>query len=206
MSVFEDFYQIDNKERDRGKGLGLGLAIAKRLTGCLGHELECSSILGKGSRFAVLVEACEGKTSQPEVDVLDLVIKGLTGTRILLIEDDIDVLKATRQILESWGCIVYFGRNVNEVLRVTEENRDTPPDMIVADSWLPGDANGVEVVGQVRDMLGVNVPAVIVTGDMDEEHIREITGIGFPVLPKPVQPAKLRATISHMTTAQPGQE
>lgn len=206
VSVFEDFYQINNKERDRGKGLGLGLAIAKRLSGCLGHELECSSTLGKGSRFAVLVEACEGKASQPEVDVLDMVIKGLTGTRILLIEDDIDVLKATRQLLESWGCTVYFGRNVDEVLRVTEENRETLLDMIVADSWLPGNANGVEVVGQVREMLGANIPAVIVTGDMDEEHIREITDMGFPVLSKPVQPAKLRATISHMTAVHPEQE
>ena len=44
------------------------------------------------------------------------------------------------------------------------------------------------------------------TGDMDEEHIREITDMGFPVLSKPVQPAKLRATISHMATVHPEQE
>jgi signal transduction histidine kinase/CheY-like chemotaxis protein len=206
VSVFEDFYQINNKERDRGKGLGLGLAIAKRLSVCLGHELECSSILGKGSRFAVLVEACEGRVGQPENDALDMVMKGLTGTRILLIEDDIDVLKATRQLLESWGCMVYFGRNVDQVLSVTEGIKETPPDMIVADSWLPGNANGVEVVNQVREMLGVDIPAVIVTGDMDEGYIREITEMGFPVLSKPVQPAKLRATISHMATARSQQE
>jgi CheY-like chemotaxis protein len=149
----------------------------------------------------VLVDICEGKTSQLETNVLDMIVKGLSGTRILLVEDDIDVLKATRQLLESWGCSVYFGRNADQVLSVIDEMKETPPNMIVADSWLPGNANGVEVVNQVRELLGVNVPAVIVTGDMDQGHIREIAEKGFPVLSKPLQPAKLRATISHMATA-----
>ena len=35
--VFQEFYQVDNFERDRSKGLGLGLAIVKRLTELLGH-------------------------------------------------------------------------------------------------------------------------------------------------------------------------
>ena len=55
VPIFDDFHQLDNKERDRGKGLGLGLAIAKRLSICLNHDIECDSRLGYGSRFAVQV-------------------------------------------------------------------------------------------------------------------------------------------------------
>ena len=39
-AIFEDFHQLDNKERDRGKGLGLGLAIVRRLSVCLDHIIE----------------------------------------------------------------------------------------------------------------------------------------------------------------------
>ncbi|MBT8125246.1 MAG: HAMP domain-containing histidine kinase, partial [Gammaproteobacteria bacterium] len=42
-AIFDDFHQLDNKERDRGKGLGLGLAIVRRLSICLSHQIEHSS-------------------------------------------------------------------------------------------------------------------------------------------------------------------
>lgn len=199
IPVFEDFYQLNNKERDRGKGLGLGLAIAKRLSICLGHELECNSDVGRGSRFAVLVEVGEAVLKPPEDNILEFVMRGLTGVCVLLIEDDIDVLKATQQLMETWGCNVYSGRDLDGVLRVVDEHKTTPPDIIVADHRLPGEANGIEVATRVQAMLERTIPTVIVTGDVDEEHIRRITDQGcYPVLCKPVQPAKLRAVISHV--------
>lgn len=201
IPVFEDFYQLDNKERDRGKGLGLGLAIAKRLSACLGHGLECNSNVGRGSRFAVLVETGEAVLPQPEDNVLEFVMGGLSGICVLLIEDDIDVLKATQQLMVSWGCSVYSGRNLDAVLRVVEEQKATPPDIIVADNRLPGEANGMEVATRVQAVLERIIPTVIVTGDVDAEHIRGIADQGYPVLCKPVQPAKLRALISHVVAS-----
>lgn len=196
--VFDDFYQINNKERDRGKGLGLGLAIAKRLSACMGYELKCNSEVGRGSRFAVLVEVGEKVLKQAEEDILDFVTRGLSGVCVLLVEDDIDVLKATQQLLESWGCNVYSGRNLTDVLRVVDQQRETPPDIIVADNRLPGEANGIEVAKRVQQVLELTIPTVIVTGDVDESHIRGIKDQGYPVLCKPVRPAKLRALISHV--------
>ncbi len=54
-AVFEDFYQIGNRERDRTKGLGLGLSVVDRVARLLGHPVSATSHLGKGSRFAVTV-------------------------------------------------------------------------------------------------------------------------------------------------------
>src|SRR5205814_4487268 len=51
--VFQEFYQIENPERDRTKGLGLGLAIVKRLTELLDHPLVFRSQLNRGSMFAL---------------------------------------------------------------------------------------------------------------------------------------------------------
>jgi signal transduction histidine kinase len=53
--LFDEFYQVENRERDREKGFGLGLAIAKRMTGRLGGRLAVTSELGVGSQFTVML-------------------------------------------------------------------------------------------------------------------------------------------------------
>lgn len=50
-SVFDDFVQVGNPERDRAKGLGLGLAVVRRMAALLGHEVGVRSHLGRGSVF-----------------------------------------------------------------------------------------------------------------------------------------------------------
>jgi signal transduction histidine kinase len=56
--IFEEFHRVDAAH---GDGVGLGLAIAKRLTGLLGHRLSVRSVPGKGSCFSVEIPlaACE---------------------------------------------------------------------------------------------------------------------------------------------------
>ncbi|HYH36880.1 MAG TPA: CHASE domain-containing protein [Azospirillum sp.] len=55
--IFEDFYQVDNPERDRSKGLGLGLATVARLTRLLGYRIGVRSRLGRGAVFTVEIPA-----------------------------------------------------------------------------------------------------------------------------------------------------
>jgi signal transduction histidine kinase len=52
-TIFEEFYQVNNSERDRSKGFGLGLPIARRLARLLQGELSVESEVGRGSRFSV---------------------------------------------------------------------------------------------------------------------------------------------------------
>jgi signal transduction histidine kinase len=60
-SIFDEFYQVDNSERDRGKGFGLGLSIARRLARQLRGDLTVESEVGRGSRFSVtLTGAIDG--------------------------------------------------------------------------------------------------------------------------------------------------
>jgi len=195
--VFDDFHQLDNKERDRGKGLGLGLAIAKRLSICLNHDIECDSRLGYGSRFAVQVTLGSEDLNAVHTSVSDLGVKSLSGKRILLVEDNLDVQKASKQLLESWGCEVHCALNAEEALAWAVGAGTTLPAVILADHRLPGEVNGVEVAKQVASTLGADIPTIIVTGDVDENHIRDIREQGYLVLCKPVRPAKLRAAISN---------
>ena len=196
-SIFEDFYQIENKERDRSKGLGLGLALAKRLSISLNHKIESKSWLGSGSSFSVLVEIGKENSSDNKLENITNIMD-LSGVKVLLVEDDIDVLKSTKQLLESWGCIVSSGRDQEEIKNVIGSDGYLLPDIIVADNRLPGDASGIDVVKLVQKELESLIPSVIVTGDVERGHVQSITDQGFPVLLKPIQPAKFRAILSHL--------
>ena len=196
-SIFEDFYQIENKERDRSKGLGLGLALAKRLSISLNHKIESKSWLGSGSNFSVLVEIGKENSSDNKLENITNIMD-LSGVKVLLVEDDIDVLKSTKQLLESWGCIVSSGRDQVEIKNVIGSDGYLLPDIIVADNRLPGDASGIDVVKLVQKELASLIPSVIVTGDVERGHVQSITDQGFPVLLKPIQPAKFRAILSHL--------
>ena len=198
--IYEDFYQVENKERDRGKGLGLGLALAKRLADSLEHTIDSKSRLGSGSYFSVNVDLAENKAEINNDEIL-MNIMNLSGINILLVEDDIDVLKATKQLLESWGCKVKTARNKDEVMNLIDEDPYTNPDIILADNRLPGDASGIDITYLIQEKLQTSIPCVIMTGDVERSHVQGIIDQGFPVLLKPIQPAKFRAMLSHLIQA-----
>ena len=196
-AIFEDFHQLDNKERDRGKGLGLGLAIVRRLSICLKHTIEHSSEFNRGSRFAVVVDYGKNLSDVAEIRPIDTGLFELRNITILLIEDDEMVLNATQQLLESWNCNVLTANSGELAMNVIRDPLKTP-DIIIADYRLPGIYNGAETISRISEVFGYHVPAFIITGEADTSKVRKIADHGYHVLSKPVHPAKLRALISHL--------
>ncbi len=56
-SIFDEFFQLRNQERDRTKGSGLGLSICKRLVDGMNATLTVDSAPGEGSTFVVTLAA-----------------------------------------------------------------------------------------------------------------------------------------------------
>ena len=52
-TVFDEFFQVHNKQRDSSMGFGLGLTIGRRLARQLGGDLAVESQVGRGSRFTI---------------------------------------------------------------------------------------------------------------------------------------------------------
>ena len=196
-AIFDDFHQLDNKERDRGKGLGLGLAIVRRLSICLDHQIEHSSEVNQGSRFAVIVELGNKPAKLIQSRTYETSLLDLNNTSVLLIEDDVIVLNATQQLLESWKCNVICAKSAQEAERLMFDPQYIP-DIIIADYRLPGSVNGVQAINNIAAKLGYPVPAFIITGEANTSEVRKIADHGYRVLSKPVHPAKLRALISHL--------
>jgi len=55
VRVFDEYVQLDNRERDRQKGLGLGLSLVKRICATSGFGLTMRSHEGRGSMFELTV-------------------------------------------------------------------------------------------------------------------------------------------------------
>ena len=53
--IFDDFFQVKNRERDSRKGFGLGLSIARRLARRMGGDLSVESEPERGSRFTLVL-------------------------------------------------------------------------------------------------------------------------------------------------------
>ena len=60
------------------------------------------------------------------------------------------------------------------------------------------DTDGIEVITRLRQRFGHNIPAILVTGDTAPDTILRISQAGFPLLHKPLRPAKLRALLTHL--------
>ncbi|MEQ9107829.1 MAG: hybrid sensor histidine kinase/response regulator [Limnobacter sp.] len=195
-TVFHEFYQLGNPERDKAKGLGLGLYIAHSLGKLLNHEIGVYSTVDKGSMFYVTVP--KGDTSQLQ-DASGHVHTNktpLAGKTVLLIDDDDLVRASVTEMLARWQCSTISAEDAETALRILMA-RGKMPDAIVADYRLRNKSTGVQAIHALQAQLG-NIPAVILTGDTAPGRIQEARKSGFQILHKPLSGVQLRNTLSEL--------
>src|SRR5262245_39959669 len=161
QNVFREFYRLGTTEQDRG-GLGLGLAIVDRLCRLLGHPIELTSSVGRGSRFAVLLPlaAPRAAAQHQSAVAIDLAM----GKFVVVIDDDPLVLDAMRGVLKSWGCSVLTAKSDSAALAaLAREERQ--PDLIISDYRLGDARTGFEVIELLRGAIGADIPAFLISGD-----------------------------------------
>jgi PAS domain S-box-containing protein len=195
-SIFDEFHQLETASRDRDKGLGLGLAIVKAQASLLQHEVRVSAKPGRGSTFSIEVPLTELTEQIAPVMAADSVKpEFLSGLHMLILEDNLGIQRATKALLERWGCEVVLAANHGEAMHVIATDR-AMFDLIIADYHLEDGDNGVDTVLQIRDQLDYDVPAIIVTADISNESLRRADKNAFPLLQKPFRPAALRLAIA----------
>lgn len=192
--IFEEFYQIENPERDRRKGLGLGLAIVKRLADLLSCPLTVSSTPEKGSVFRIRIPFVA--SSQPLIDSPQAFTQDLHGTRVLVIDDEAMIRLGMRNTLEAWGCEIQEAESIEQAIECLDDN--CPFDIILTDYRLRENQTGIEAIHRIHASCGKNIPAIILTGDTAPERLREAKDSGFKLLHKPVSSAKLRSLMSYL--------
>ncbi len=195
QTVFEEFFQVENPERDRAKGLGLGLSMVDRSCRLLGHPLALRSSLGCGTRITVTATTT---LARPEATAIALADEqSATGdvqdSKIWLIEDNLLGGQALQGLLESWGCRARLFEDAAQALDAAQSG--DAPDFIISDFRLRNKQNGIGAILALREQLGREVPACLITGDLEEDVKHQAHRAGLVLLKKPLQPAKLRSLL-----------
>lgn len=198
--VFDRFRQADSSITRQHGGLGLGLAIVHHLIDLHGGEVTAQSDgVGHGTCFTVrlpLAKVAQPASSAPTPSNLPA---NLTGTQILLVDDEDDSREMVRFLLEKAGAIVTTASSVREALAAMLEHK---PDVLVSDIGMPGE-DGYKLIREIRSRPasdGGLVPAIAVTAFARDEERRQVLLAGYHRhLAKPIDSARLVAMISELS-------
>jgi two-component system, chemotaxis family, CheB/CheR fusion protein len=192
QAIFSEYHQVGNAARERSRGMGLGLSIVQRLGELLGHRVRVRSRPGKGSVFAIEVPIPKARGgSKPHVQLArgmspepdaELHRKG----KVLVIEDDPEVRDLLVLLLRGEGHRVAIATEAAGALDFIARG-GLRPDVILTDYNLPGGMSGLEVVARIRERLHHQLPAIVLTGDISTETLRQASAQDCIQLNKPVK-------------------
>jgi CheY-like chemotaxis protein len=186
--IFEEFRRLERG----GSGLGLGLSIAERIAHLLGHPLSLRSHLGQGSVFAVMVPATAPETGTTASH--HPVPTPAPRSRLLVVDNDVAVLRAMESLLQGWGCEVIPARTPQEALALARQRN---PDLFLLDYHLDGGATGLELHAQLIDVVGER-PCVLITADHSEAVRRAAARAQCHLLHKPLKPLALKSLVARL--------
>ena len=199
-------------DRDR-TGLGLGLAVVERCAALMDAKVGLQSVLGKGSRFWLAVPvadrpAAAGVVAHGQRGVWDgaeptmAALKRLSGT-CLLVEDDLSLQTAWRQLLSTWGLDVRCASTAQEALDIVHAG--FVPDAILCDYRLRSGESGFEIFKTLLQRCP-SAAGAMVSGEFNAPELAQAQDEGYLVLRKPVEVATLYQLLDTWLAArQPAQ-
>ena len=167
--IFEAFSREESSTVSGIQGTGLGMSITKNIVDMMGGTIAIESEPGKGSEFIVdLCFALSGQKVEPRQ------LPQLEGLRALVADDDTDTCLSVSTMLSKIGMRPEWtisGREAVIRTRYAMEQGDEFSVYII--DWLIPDMNGIEVVRQIRKVIGKSCPIIILTAydwtDIEEE-------------------------------------
>ena len=205
--VFRDYVRLNPTKA--AEGLGVGLSIVRRAAELLGHELALVSPPGEGTTASLRLPC--SLAPQASTAAAEPAAPPPNGGVIALLEDDADVCQAMEALLRRWGYVVHTGSDVQAVLGQMAVH-ELKPQLLISDLHL-GHGNGLEELARLREALqDPELPALLVTGDMDTTIAPLAAAAGVRLAHKPLAPGKLAELVRScirppsVDTARPGPE
>jgi signal transduction histidine kinase/CheY-like chemotaxis protein len=194
--VFNEFFQVENVERDREKGLGLGLSIVSRLVRLLDGTVTLRSTPGSGSVFTLRLPNRPAVRASAADSSSDTGLKdhGLQSMAILVLDDDPMVRGALSSLLKDRGAMVDAVGGLTEALELAEHRMWR---ICLCDLRLRGQEDGLTAAIALRTVQP-DLPLIFISGDTAPERIEEATKSGHLLLHKPVDPAHLVRSIQSL--------
>lgn len=167
--IFEPFERESNSTISGIQGTGLGMAITKNIVDMMNGTIEVKSELGVGSTFTVTFTFQIREHEKEEQDIPEL-----KNCRALVVDDDFNTCDSVSYMLGQIGLRAEWTLSGKEaVLRTRQASMREDGYLVYIIDWLLPDMNGIEVTRRVRQVMGDNVPVIVLTAydwsDIEEE-------------------------------------
>jgi signal transduction histidine kinase/ActR/RegA family two-component response regulator len=186
MHIYEPFFTT--KEKGTGLGLSMVWAIVQNYDGAI----ECKSDPGVGTTFRIYLP--------PADPVVDSVQRGSPKQTpnadnghevVLLIDDEKDIIKISREVLQTRGYRVITARSGEEGIAKYLENH---VDLVLLDISMPG-IGGVKCLRQIIN-LNPEAKVIIISGYLSNGRIEKAMSLGAKAfLTKPYSIEDLWTTV-----------
>jgi signal transduction histidine kinase/CheY-like chemotaxis protein len=181
--VFEPFFTT----KEVGKGTGLGLSMVYGFVRQSGGHIAIESASGVGTTVALYLPKA---TQKPDAGVEAIqpqsILEG--SERILVVEDNEDILEVASAMLTTFGYRVLCARNGAEAIQMLESGQEF--ELLFSDVVMPNGMNGVELAREAR-RLRKGIKVLLTSGYAVDVLERHQAVDEFPIIDKPFRLADL---------------
>ena len=153
--IFEPYYTT----KEQGKGTGLGLSVIHGIVKNHRGDITVKSTPGKGTIFQVYLPLIEDLDMGADLESTDGATQG--EERILLVDDEEQIVAMERQMLENLGYRVTARTDSQEALKVFAEQPHNF-DLVITDMTMPH-MSGDQLAQKMLD-IEPNIPVILCTG------------------------------------------
>ena len=171
--IFEPFERERTSTVSKVEGSGIGMGIVKKLVGLMGGTVEVESKIGVGSTFTVTIPCriASQEETQAKRDTTFSDKKSLSGTKILLAEDNDLNAEIAVELLQEEGCTVDRAKDGVECVDMLEKAANGTYQLILMDIQMPV-MNGYDAAKKIRrmdDPQKAGIPIIAMTANAFSE-------------------------------------
>ena len=171
--IFEPFERERTSTVSKVEGSGIGMGIVKKLVGLMGGTVEVESKIGVGSTFTVTIPCriASQEETQAKRDTTSSDKKSLSGTKILLAEDNDLNAEIAVELLQGEGCTVDRAKDGVECVDMLEKAANGTYQLILMDIQMPV-MNGYDAAKKIRrmdDPPKADIPIIAMTANAFSE-------------------------------------
>ena len=171
--IFEPFERERTSTVSKVEGSGIGMGIVKKLVGLMGGTVEVESKIGVGSTFTVTIPCriASQEERRAKRDTTSSDQKSLSGTKILLAEDNDLNAEIAVELLQEEGCTVDRAKDGVECVDMLEKAANGTYQLILMDIQMPV-MNGYDAAKKIRrmdDLPKADIPIIAMTANAFSE-------------------------------------
>ena len=181
--IFEPFERERTSTVSKVEGSGIGMGIVKKLVGLMGGTVEVESKIGVGSKFTVTIPCriASQEETQAKRETGSSDKKSLSGTKILLAEDNDLNAEIAVELLREEGCTVDRAKDGVECVDMLEKAANGTYQMILMDIQMPV-MNGYDAAKKIRrmdDPQKAGIPIIAMTANAFSEDKQAALDVGM---------------------------